>query len=60
MRRWVGAAFILFGCVILTLHPPEWDAVLVELSPNKGVHVSDALALSMVLAGIRLLWRRAV
>jgi uncharacterized membrane protein len=58
MTRWIGAALVLAGALVLAFDLDRGDAVVVDLSASHGVHVSDGLGLILVLAGLVLLLLR--
>jgi hypothetical protein len=56
MRRPVGALLIVLGCVILVVDVTSIDAVVLSVSSSHGIHVSDFIGGTAVLAGIAVLW----
>jgi hypothetical protein len=56
MRRLLGALLVVFGCVILIVDVSSIDVVLFSLSASHGIHVSDVIGGTAVLAGIAALW----
>jgi hypothetical protein len=57
VRRPVGTALILGGCLVLIVEIRSLDGTVATLSWSRGVHVSDLLGLLIVAVGVALLWR---
>jgi hypothetical protein len=56
MRRLLGALLIVVGCVILVVDVTSIDVVVFSVSSSHGIHLSDLIGGTAVLAGIASLW----
>ena len=52
MRRLLGALVIVVGCVILVVDVTSIDVVVFSVSSSHGIHLSDLIRGTAVLAGI--------
>jgi hypothetical protein len=58
VRRLLGTALILGGCLVLIVQVPRLeDVVVFSLRRGRGVHLSDVFGLAIVIAGVAMLWR---
>ena len=57
MRRLLGLALILCGALVLIVEIRSLDEVIAG-ARGHGIHLSDLLGLSIVVAGIAVMWRK--
>lgn len=57
MRRLLGSALILWGCLLLIVEIRSLDEVITG-GRGRGIHLSDLLGLLIVGAGIAVMWRK--
>jgi hypothetical protein len=57
LRRLLGSALILCGALVLIVEIRSLDEVIAG-ARGHGIHLSDLLGLSIVVAGIAVMWRK--
>jgi hypothetical protein len=58
-RGLVGVAVVAVGVAIVGLNiRPTWDPVILVLSQNHGIHLTDVVGGGVVALGVALVWHR--
>jgi len=59
MLRYLGASFVLLGCLLLAVDGTRWDRLIFSFGGSgHGLHVSEVVGLGMAVVGVALLWGR--
>jgi len=53
--RWVGTTLVALGTMVLAVDLDRGDIVVVSVAASHGLHLSDALGLIAICAGVVLL-----